>query len=77
MKHSVITYRSAGLEAKWSKTRSGTPAVFVRNPKSAHAHQRDSWWIATKSMFERMNKVGVLEGFDQETLLGDIFSIRA
>ena len=41
------------------------------------AHQRDKWWMVTADMWTRMGKVGIIEGFDQTTLLGDVFSIRA
>lgn len=77
MKHSVSIYRSAGLEARWSRTSNGAPAIFVRNPKATLAHQRDKWWMVTGGMFKAMAKVGVIEAFDRHTMLGDIFSIPA
>jgi hypothetical protein len=77
MKHSVKTYRSAGLEARWGRTRLGAPVIFVRNPNANAAHQRNQWWMVTKSMFDAAQTVGALEAFDRETLLGDVFSISA
>jgi len=77
MKHSVATYRSAGLEARWGKARSGAPAIFVRNPSSPLPHQRTTWWLVTRDMFRDMESVEVLEGFNRHTLLADVFSIPA
>lgn len=75
MKHSVKTYRDAGLEAKWTRNSRGAPTIVVRNPRAKHRHQRETWWVVTKSMFEIMEKEGVTEGFDRCTLIADIFSI--
>jgi hypothetical protein len=73
----VGTFREAGLEARWSKTSSGAPAIFVRNPKSHSEHQRKNWWLVSDRMWKRMLDAGILEGFDQCTLIGDIFSLPA
>ncbi len=67
--------REAGLEAKWGKTSKGTPIIFVRDPSAALKHQRDTWWVCSNDMWERMKKDGVKLGFDNHTLLGDVFSI--
>jgi hypothetical protein len=75
MKYSVKPLREAGLEAKWSKSRSGQPYIVARNPKAEHQHMKERWWIVDNKMFERMQEAGIVEGFDQATLLGDIFSI--
>lgn len=77
MKHSVTTYRAAGLEAKWGHTGRGSPAMFVRHPSSSLAHQRQQWWMVTKGMYASMEKLGVVEGFNRHTLVGGIFSIPA
>lgn len=77
MDNTVDTYRNAGLEARWSRTRTGAPAIFVRNPNSKLEHQRTRWWMVDRSMYRQMSKLGVLAGFDSVTLLGDVFSIRA
>ncbi len=74
LKHNVATYRSAGLEAKWGKIQ-GTPFIFLRSPSSKLKHQRETWWAVTDGMFKRAQQVGVLQAFDEHTLLGDIFSI--
>jgi hypothetical protein len=75
--HRVSTYRQAGLEARWGRTRNGAPAIFVRNPQSKLRHQRESWWMVTGSMFNAMKRDGVLEGFENCTLIADVFSIPA
>lgn len=77
LKLNVSTFRSAGLEAKWGRTRLGRPAMFVRNPKASLAHQRTVWYLVSSSMFATMERVGVVEGFDRHTLLADMFSISA
>lgn len=77
MKNNVSTYRSAGLEARWSRTSRGAPAIFVRNPKSDNDHRRNKWWMVTSGMFKDMAAIGILEAFDRHTLIGDIFSITA
>ena len=66
----VSTFREAGLEAKWSKTRSGQPYIVARDVCG-------QWYVVTNVMFERMNIVGVVEGFNEHTLLGDVLSISA
>lgn len=73
----VSTFRQAGLEAKWSKTRRGQPYIAVRNPGSELSHQREKWWACDQNMFDLMQECGIVEGFDSATLLGDIFSLRA
>lgn len=75
MKNNVATYRSAGLEARWSRNPAGGPRMLVRNPASPRKHQRETWWQVTRAMFETMKEVGVVEGFDRHTLLGDIFAV--
>lgn len=79
MTNKVSTYRSAGLEARWGKDRKGRPFtfIFIRNSQAPHPHQRDTWWIVSRSMFETMAEVGIVEGFSWHTLLGDVFSIPA
>lgn len=65
----VKEIRSAGLEAKWGKTRRGQPIMLVRrNPAG-------TWWMVTKGMLEDSKKVGWAEAFDRATALGDIFSL--
>ena len=75
LKYSVKTLRKAGLEAKWTKTARGAPIMIARNPSSQLLHQRSKWWFVNNSVWKRMQEVGVKDGFDGATLLGDIFSI--
>jgi len=76
MKYTVETFRASGLEAKWTKRSDGSPAIVARNP-NGRAHQRNQWWTITKGMFEAMQKDGIVEAFDNHTLLGDVFSVPA
>jgi hypothetical protein len=69
----VGTLRDAGLEARWSKTRSGRPTLVARHPLST----RKNWWVVDSGMWRQMNKHGVMEGFEGLTMLGDIFSVKA
>lgn len=74
LQYRVDAFRDAGLEAKWTKVR-GAPMLVVRNPQATTKHQRNNWWVCDNSMFDLMGQVGIVEGFDQHTLLGDMFSI--
>lgn len=78
---SVVNYRVAdiralGLEARWAKRRSGSPIIVARNPAAELAHQRDKWWVIDRGMWERAQKVGLIEAFNEHTLLGDYFSVK-
>ncbi len=77
MKYRVATFRDAGLEAKWGKTHSGRPAIFVRHPEAIHEHQRTTWYMVTDGMFNHMKADGIIEGYNTCTLLADVFSIPA
>lgn len=77
MKLSVSAFRAAGLEARWSHNRNGAPIIEVRNPHAAHRFQRDIWWTVTAAMWEAMRRDGILQGFNNVTVLGDIFSVPA
>jgi len=73
---SVKTYRAIGMEARWTKV-GGRPAISLRDPQAAGKHQRERWWVMDQSMLDTMKEVGIREGFDRHTMLGDIFSIPA
>lgn len=75
MRYQVEVLRNGGLAARWGKLPNGQPAIFVCWPQSLLEHQRNRWWLVTASMWTRMQNVGVLEGFKNDTLLGDVFSI--
>ena len=77
MRYVVKTFRDAGLEAKWSRTRKGAPAIFARDPEAKTSHQREKWWLVSKMMFEAMQAEGIREGFNSCTIFGDMFSIPA
>ena len=66
----VGTFRQAGLEARWTRTRNGAPIIATRVPGG-------QWYVVNDAMFKRMQKHGVREGFEQATALGHIFSVTA
>lgn len=74
LKYRVGPLREAGLEAKWTKTRSGQPIIVVRDPQGKDAHQRTQWWGVDEQMFRDMKKVGIREAFDNHTMFGGYFS---
>jgi hypothetical protein len=76
-KYSVITLRNAGLDARWTRNRNGAPIIVARDPQAKLEHQRRTWWAVGKKMWDEMGRVGVREGFDNCTLLGDFFSLPA
>jgi hypothetical protein len=75
LQYRVSTFRLAGIEAKWGRTRKHAPIILVRNPNASTKHQRETWWAVHRDMFERMQEVGVLQAFDEHTALGDLFSM--
>lgn len=77
MKYSVKDFRAAGLEAKWGKTSRGAPFIFARDPNATTAHQRNKFWLIDGGTFKTMQEVGIREGFNRHTLLGNFFSIAA
>jgi len=70
MNYNVATIRKAGLEARWTRTRIGSPIISARLPN-------EKWYVIDKSMWESAAKVGILEAFKNHTALGDFFSIPA
>lgn len=74
-KYSVVTLRAAGLQARWSRNRNGAPIIVARNPQASNEHQRTAWWLVGDAMWKEMKRVGIREGFDRHTLLGDVFSL--
>lgn len=75
MKYSVKQLRTAGLEAKWSKTRSGAPIIVARDPSAKLEHQRVKWWVVNASMWKRAAEVGIVQAFGEHTALGDFFGV--
>ena len=75
MEYVVKTFRDAGLEARWTKTRRGQPCIVVRDPNSKIDHMRTQWWLVDQPMFDDMDKHGIMDGFVNHTLLGDMLSV--
>lgn len=76
LEYRIATFRTGGMEARWSRTRNGQPCILVRLPSAALKHQRETWWLVTQAMWNAMQRDGVREGFKQCTLLGDVFSVK-
>lgn len=76
MQLTVKTFRDAGLEANWGKS-NGAPCIFLRHPSSKHPHLRTQWWMVTKAVYEAMERDGIVEGFTNANLLGNMFSVGA
>ena len=72
MKYSVKTIREAGLQCRWTKTRTGAPIIAATNPAKT-----DRWYVIDARMWKRAEVVGIFEAFCEHTALGDFFSISA
>lgn len=70
IKYSVKTIRAAGLEARWTKTRRGSPIIAAREPGKL-------WCVIDSRMWEDMKVEGVRPAFERYTALLDIFSVPA
>lgn len=70
MNYTVTTIREAGLEARWTKTRTGAPIISARLPNG-------KWYVIDNSMWNSAKKIGILEAFKNHTALGEFFSIPA
>ena len=73
IKYSVKTFREAGLEAKWGRTRKGQPCIYLRWPQAPTQHQRERWVMCDNRMMTRMQRDGVVRGYDNSTVLVDLF----
>jgi len=69
MRYSVKALRDAGLEARWTRTRSGAPIIAAR------ASAKSRWYLVNVTMWSAMKQEGVLPAFERFTLLGDVFSV--
>ena len=70
MKYSVKTFRDAGLEARWTRTRNGAPIIAARK-------LGDTYYVVCADMWKAMQTEGVFPAFDRYTVLGKYFSIAA
>ena len=69
--YKVRTFRDAGLQARWARTRQGAPIIAVRKDDDG------TWFVVDAEMWRTMNKHGIKVGFESHTCLGDVFSIPA
>lgn len=77
IRYRVGDLRAAGLEARWSKLRHGSPVIIARDPAAKYPHQRERWWVVERDMFAAMQRDGVREAFDNFTLLGGLLWVGA
>jgi hypothetical protein len=77
LRYTVGTLRTAGLRARWTRTRTGAPILAAQDPTSPHRHLRESWWVIDARMWQSMQTMGIREGFVSHTLLGNFFSVPA
>lgn len=71
MKYCVKTFRDAGLEARWSRTRKGAPIIVVK--------AYGEWFVVDRCLWAAILRgpQGVAETVRNWTLLGKFFSIPA
>ena len=77
VKYQVGTFRDAGLQARWTKTRNGVPIIAARDPNGRGVHQRTQWWVVDEHMFNDMKRHGIREAFDNHTMMGEFFQAPA
>jgi hypothetical protein len=73
LQYNVRTIRAAGLEARWTRTRTGAPIIAARE---LHRVGKP-WYVVDDRMWNRAHEVGVRQAFEEHTALGDFFSVRA
>lgn len=71
MEYNVQTVRAAGLQARWTRTRSGAPIIAAR------LNDNDTWYVIHDSMWREAQNIGLLEAFKGYTALGEFFSVPA
>lgn len=70
MDYNVRTVRAAGLEARWTRTRTGAPIIVARDASASQ-----SWYGVTDRMWKDARRLGLRAAFESHTALGDFFSI--
>lgn len=75
LRYTIGTFREAGLEAIWTKTKNGGPIITVRMPKSNLKHQRENWYDVHQKMWNDMKEMGIIAAYESHTLIADVFSI--
>jgi hypothetical protein len=69
MKYQVGTFRDAGLQAKWRRTRNGAPIIIVRQ------EDEKTWMAVTDRTWKDMKERGIMEGFHMHYTFIDYFSV--
>ena len=73
MTYRVSTIRSAGLDARWTRTMAGAPIIAARIPNDL----KGTWFVIDARLWSRMEKEGIRKAFELHTALGAFFSIPA
>lgn len=67
--YTVGALRTAGLKARWTRTRKGAPILSAYN--TAHS----CWYVVDNRQYERAKTVGYKQAFEEVTVLGRFFSV--
>jgi hypothetical protein len=70
MRYIIQTFKDAGLQARWTRTRTGAPII------SAKAED-GNWYVVDARCWEQAQKIGLKEAFENYNALGKYFSIPA
>lgn len=74
--YTVGALRAAGLEAKWGRTRNGGPILLARRAGRTYTDGKPMpWCCVTAATYNRAQKIGWSEAFDNATALIEYFSI--
>jgi hypothetical protein len=69
LEYKTLTFRLAGLDAKWSKTSKGAPIIVAKVLGGR-------WYAITAGMWKEIQRSGkVRDTFEDYTALGSFFSI--
>lgn len=69
--YTVGEIRAAGLQARWTRTSAGAPIIVAKH--DLHG----CWYVVDRVMWDRAKAVGIKQAFDESTLLGNFFSVKA
>lgn len=73
MAYRVGALRSAGLEARWTRTAAGAPIIAARDPHAPTGLERDTWWLVDRELWGDMQASGARQALGEHTELA-VFS---
>lgn len=74
LEYRLPTLRKAGLKAKWLPAKNGVKFIAACDPEGKQPHQRNKWWVIHQCAWNLMESLGIREGFETATMMGDTFS---